>query len=264
MKLLCIGDDYGFTRAVTYGIIDSIDLGILRNTGVFINSEWAEMAIKLIKERPQVCLGLYFNIVAGRPVSNPKDIPHLVDESGFFHRSTYYINQEKYKTKEGIIELFPYDEVYKELRAQYDKFIELVGKKPGYFNMHSITPEPYDQAIEHLHNEFDVPRYEQVVEKYKIKELSQFAGFTYSEKKEFNIAAQLDKDLISEVFKHSDEMLKEEYVYFGGHPGYVDAELLDSTTLSLERLKDAQFFMSEDIKKWIKENNIELITFYDL
>ena len=37
MKLLVQGDDYGFTKGVTYGILDAIDNGILRNTGLFAN-----------------------------------------------------------------------------------------------------------------------------------------------------------------------------------------------------------------------------------
>ena len=48
------------------------------------------------------------------------------------------------------------------------------------------------------------------------------------------------------------------------HPGYVDAELLTLTTLSLERVKDAQMMMSEKVMKWIKENNVELITYREL
>ena len=37
MKLLVQGDDYGFTKGVTYGMIDAIDNGILTCTGMFAN-----------------------------------------------------------------------------------------------------------------------------------------------------------------------------------------------------------------------------------
>ncbi|MBQ1775470.1 MAG: ChbG/HpnK family deacetylase, partial [Erysipelotrichaceae bacterium] len=36
-KILFQGDDFGFTRGVTLGIVDSIDRGVLRNTGLFAN-----------------------------------------------------------------------------------------------------------------------------------------------------------------------------------------------------------------------------------
>lgn len=34
MKLLTQSDDYGFTRGVTCGILDAIENGVVRNTGV--------------------------------------------------------------------------------------------------------------------------------------------------------------------------------------------------------------------------------------
>ena len=55
-----------------------------------------------------------------------------------------------------------------------------------------------------------------------------------------------------------------EYIAIGGHPGFVDNELLNLTTLSLERVKDHAMMTSKEIKQWIKDNDIELITYYDL
>ncbi|MBR0137884.1 MAG: hypothetical protein IJM15_05690, partial [Erysipelotrichaceae bacterium] len=59
-------------------------------------------------------------------------------------------------------------------------------------------------------------------------------------------------------------ILKYEYFNIGGHPGYVDNELLGLTTLSLERVRDAEMCMSEEMLKFVKDNNVELITYYDL
>ena len=87
MKLLTQGDDYGFTKAVTLGIIEGIDNGILRNTGMFTNMPAAKLAAELMKGREFACFGIDFNLVSGYPVSDPKDVPHLVDENGEFIRS---------------------------------------------------------------------------------------------------------------------------------------------------------------------------------
>ena len=43
-KLLIQGDDFGFTKGVTYGIADAIDCGVLRNTGLFANMPAAALA----------------------------------------------------------------------------------------------------------------------------------------------------------------------------------------------------------------------------
>ena len=86
-KILFQGDDFGFTRGVTLGIVDSIDRGVLRNTGLFANMPSAEFAVSFMKDRPQACFGIDFNLVAGPSVSDPKDIPHLVVENGNFLKS---------------------------------------------------------------------------------------------------------------------------------------------------------------------------------
>ncbi len=83
-------------------------------------------------------------------------------------------------------------------------------------------------------------------------------------KKEFNAIDQLNKQPLKNVLDNSDYLLSCDYAFVGGHPGYVDAELLSLTTLSLERCRDLEMLLSEDFKKWIEDNHIELISYKDL
>ena len=64
MKLLTQSDDYGFTRGVTCGILDAIENGVVRNTGLFVNMPESEHAASFIQDYPQVCFGIDFNIVS--------------------------------------------------------------------------------------------------------------------------------------------------------------------------------------------------------
>jgi Uncharacterized protein conserved in bacteria len=261
MKLLVQGDDFGFTRAVTLGIVDSIDRGILRNTGLFTNMPATEFAVSFIKDRPQACFGIDFNIVSGRSVAPASEIPSLVDENGEFIRSTVRIKDPRFATEEGRRAMFPYDEVYREIRAQYDRYVELVGTKPGYLHGHSLGHEHYHEAILQVAEESGVPYSGVTREKFD------FAGFPRPSgppKKEFNPIEQLEKNAVQRVLENSDYFLSHEYVVIVGHPGYIDDELLQLTTLSLERCKDAEMCMSPKILKWVEDNNIELITYYDL
>ena len=265
MKLLVQGDDFGFTKAVTYGIVDAIDNGILRNTGLFANMPSAALAVSFMKERPQACFGIDFNIVSGPTCADPKDIPHLVDENGEFIRSGKRVHDERWKTEEGRREMIPYDEVYQEMRAQYDRFIELTGTKPGYLHTHSIHPETYMEALRKISADEGVPFSHDMQAKYGFYSFREFAKpSSASTKKQFDPVEQLEKNPLGLVKEHADELLKKEYVNIGGHPGFVDAELLGLTTLSLERVRDHQMDTSEWIKNWVKENNIELITYRDL
>ena len=260
MKLLIQGDDFGFTRGVTDGIVDSIDFGVLRNTGLFTNMPSAEYAVSFMKDRPQVCFGIDFNIVSGKPVCDSRDVPHLVDEKGEFIRSGVRMQDPQFQSEEGRRTMFPYDEVYMEMKAQYDRFIALTGRKPGYLHAHSLMHENYMDVLRKLSKDTGIP--------FSMDILQQLHAATMlgkmSKKKEFDAYAQLNKDPFSDFMSAEQNYLNSEYGWIGGHPGYIDAELLKLTTLSLERCKDAEMYMSSDLKSWIECNHAQLITYYDL
>ncbi|MCD8131543.1 MAG: ChbG/HpnK family deacetylase [Lachnospiraceae bacterium] len=264
MKLLVQGDDYGFTRGVTLGILDAIDYGVLTCTGLFANMPSTEFAVEEMKKRPEVCFGIDFNLVSGRPVCAPEEVPHLVDESGDFIRSTERVRDARWKNEEGRAEMFPFEEVYKEMRAQYDRFVRLMGKKPEYVHGHSIHPENYDAAMKQISEEEDVPNSNELQRKYGFGYAKFIPGVPKEKEKNFNAEAQLMKNPAKFFFEHEDYYLGKEYAALGGHPGYVDAELVEMTTLSLERMRDLQFYTSEELKSWIQKNGVELISYRDL
>ena len=265
-KILFQGDDFGFTRGVTLGIVDSIDRGVLRNTGLFSNMPSAEFAVSFMKDRPQACFGIDFNLVAGPCVSDPKDIPHLVDENGVFLKSGLRVRDPRWQSVEGRAELFPYDEVNRELRAQFRRFVELTGRKPEYLHEHSISSENYRKVIHEISVEEDIPYSSEIWKELNMDgPLSRlFASSLASSKKVFDPNDQLNKDTVEQFFSIAEELLDNELSVFGCHPGYVDADLLTLTTLSLERAKDAEMMMSDKVRAFIEKNNVELITYRDL
>lgn len=262
MKLLVQADDFGFTRAVTYGIMDCIDLGVVRNTGLFVNMPCAQFAASFMKDRPHVCFGIDFNIVSGPCCADPSQIPHLVDEDGNFIRSSQRMKDPRIKSEEGRNAMFPYEEVYCELNAQYQRFMELTGKKPGYLHEHSLPVENYVKAIRQISKETGVLFSEGAITKYDIAMWLHNTQGTM--KKEFDPLSQLQVRPFDKVLQNEEYLLSHEYAMIGGHAGYVDETLLHLSSLSLERFKDAQMLMSEQLKEWIKEHDVELITYTDL
>ena len=265
-KILFQGDDFGFTRGVTLGLVDSIDRGVLRNTGLFANMPSAEFAVSFMKDRPQACFGIDFNLVSGPSCADPKLIPHLVDENGQFIRSGVRTRDERWKSEEGRAELFPYEEVKTEILAQFNRFVELTGRKPEYLHEHSISSENYRRVIEELSIEEGIPYSSKIWRQLKMDgPLNKLFSFSMaSQKKVFDPNDQLNKNTVEQFFSVADELLENERSVFCCHPGYVDAELLGLTTLSLERAKDAEMMMSERVISWVKENNVELITYREL
>lgn len=267
MKLLIQGDDYGFTKGVTLGIIEAIDHGVLTCTGMFTNMEIAPWAAGFIKERPEFCFGIDFNLVSGPCCANPKDIPHLLDKNNCFIRSNIRIHDNRWRTLEGRAELFPYDETYLEMRAQYNRFVELTGKKPGYLNGHSIVSETMIQAMRTIAKEESLPvSFDFMKLAFGVHSILKGKGEKdeASMSKVFNPQNQLNKNPLEQFLKHKEELLQHEYVFAGGHPGYVDADLFDQTSLSLERCRDLEFVTSDLMKQFIKENEVELIDYYDI
>ena len=55
-----------------------------------------------------------------------------------------------------------------------------------------------------------------------------------------------------------------EYFILSGHAAYIDADLLELSSCSIERCKDAALCMSPRLKKWVEQYHIELITYDDL
>ncbi len=267
MKLLVQADDYGFTKAVTYGIVDAIDNGALRNTGLFVNMPSSELAVSFMQGRDAVCFGLDFNIVSGCPVSDPKLIPSLVDERGEFIRSGTAMKNPLYATEEGRRALYPLEEVYRELRAQYDRFVALTGHKPGYVHPHSLMHENYMDAIRTIAREENVPFSMDMQKKYGFVSTHDFIVSNAPSsltKKVFDPNAQLNKNPLKDVQECAEEFLKHDYVMISGHAGFVDADLLAHTTLSLERMRDHELCVSPWLMQWINDNHVELITYRDL
>jgi len=261
LKLLMQSDDYGFTKGVTAGILDGIENGFLRNTGMFVNMPEAVHAASLIPAHPQACFGVDFNLVSGPCVSDPKLIPSLVDESGNYIRSNIRIHDPRWQTEEGRKEMFPCEEVKREIRAQYDRFVELVGRKPGYLHTHSLRPESYMEAIRELSAETGVPFSWDIRQNYHAYSVVVKSGAATS--KEFDAAQQLAKDPEGWFWENREMLLQQDFVVNIKHCGFVDAALFELTSLSLERVRDHQLVTSQRIMKWIQENDVQLVTYYD-
>ena len=76
--------------------------------------------------------------------------------------------------------------------------------------------------------------------------------------------AQLEEDLTSYITNDVDGLLQHEYGYLITHCGWADSPLFDLSSFNTCRVKDLEALTSNEVKQWIKDNNIELITYKDL
>lgn len=264
MKLLFESDDYGITEGVTWGILKGIRQGLIRNTGLFVNMPSSALAAKEIKNYPECCLGIDINLVAGDPVTPVNQVPDLVKPSGEFYSST------EMRTKAGIIsspsmveaaenDPYPWEQTRLEVEAQYLKFIELVGEKPGYIHPHSFVTPNIGKAMQEVSEKYGVPTSFSQWDKFKFHMMTN----TWNPKP-FPVDLQMKTNVEQHVLEVAPEFLEHEYSLLVCHAGFVDEELFQYSTFTLIREKDLYMACSPVLRQYLNSHNIELITYKDL
>lgn len=89
-----------------------------------------------------IAVGQHTNVCLGKPCADPELIPSMLNESGEFHSSRTF--REHFKRGEELID---FDEACIEIRAQHDRFVEIVGREPDYFEAHAVMSKNLNRAI---------------------------------------------------------------------------------------------------------------------
>lgn len=127
-RIIVTADDYGMCDEVDRAIEAGIENGFITTTNVMLNMQTLYDAADLRTRYSSLSVGIHWNVTTGKPVSDPKTVPSLVDENGAF----WPIGTFKKKYHKG--EIFSAD-LEKELEAQYSLFEKTCGK-PDYWNTH--------------------------------------------------------------------------------------------------------------------------------
>lgn len=263
MKLLFQSDDYGITEGVACGALKAIRDGLVRNTGLFVNMPSSRFAAEQIKYYPQCCFGIDINLVAGRPISPVDQIPNLVKPTGEFYTSGEIVaksNVSMMEIKTDVMEddPYPFDETLIEAENQVKRFIELVGRRPGYIQGHSLMTPNINRAIETIAEKYEIP--------YTMNFLKEFDFHWVTINwyvRPFPVEKQLQTDVEEGVMKVIPEILDYENSFLVSHVGFVDEDLFRCSNYTVIRAKDLFMACSPRLKAFIEEHNIELVTYDD-
>ena len=265
MKLLFQSDDYGITEGVTCGILKGIRDGLICNTGLFTNMPSSEFAAEQIKQYPDVCLGVDINLVAGRALTQPDQIPAIVKPTGEFFSSGEVRARSKFVSMEmGVIEIFeedpfPLDELLIETEAQVKKYIELVGKKPGYIHPHSLVTPNTNKAFSMIGEKYGIPYTFDLYQKLEVHWITNDWNV-----KPFTVEKQIQTDVEANYLKVFPEMFEHEISLLICHAGFVDEDIFRCSTYTIIRNKDLYMACSPRIREFIDSNKIELVTYRDI
>ena len=254
MKLLVQGDDFGLTYGITDGICLAAQFGILTCTGLMTNLESSAYAARRIQEFPHISVGQDINFFAGKPVSSPEQVPHLVDERGFFLSSEERKKSGDFPRRDP----FPYEETIFEVRNQVRRFIELMGRKPDYIQGHSYLTASLNRAIREMAEEYKIPCTMDVWQTMKMYRCDWLA------KDHFTKEVQESIDVEQGVYDQLEELSQNDRAFIVCHPGYLDQSLFERSTYTAIRYKHLQMLISERIKEKLKDLSVELVHYKDL
>ncbi|MBR3343168.1 MAG: ChbG/HpnK family deacetylase [Solobacterium sp.] len=255
MKLLVQSDDYGITRGTARGTIRAIQNGPVRNTGLFANMPWAEEVTEWIRPYfEHVAFGIDLNMVNGPSLLGYREVPALCNEDGIF----LSIKENRALDNESNgNDHFDSEQVYREFRAQIERFIRLVGKLPDYVHPHAYQTKKTEAVIRRLAGEYHIP-YSMNFAKLYDAVMPSMGWYTYG-----TMEQQLNEEPLRYILEDRTGYLKHEYGYLITHCGELDSDTL-RLPFNICRLRDLEAMTDPHMKQWIDHNRIELITFRDI
>ncbi|MBN1543634.1 ChbG/HpnK family deacetylase [candidate division KSB1 bacterium] len=133
-QLLIRCDDIGMCHAVNMACKELIEIGLPFSASVMFTCPWYQEAVELLKDHPQVSIGVHLTLNAEwenyrwGPIVGREAVPTLVDSLGFFFpsRAAFFANQPEIS------------EIEKELRAQIERALSS-GLQIDYLDHHMST-----------------------------------------------------------------------------------------------------------------------------
>lgn len=152
MKIILHSDDFGLHEEINRAILEAAGQGVLTSTSLLVNGLAVDDAIEKVKSYPRLGVGIHLNIVRGRPLCDPAEIPSLVDRNGLFLNSTTRL------LVKSFLGQLSSDEIYHEYRRQILRMIDQ-GLRPTHFDgekhTHLLLPEAA-RTLNRLMDEFKI------------------------------------------------------------------------------------------------------------
>jgi chitin disaccharide deacetylase len=80
-------DDLGLCPATNRAILDAFKKGLLTSTSLLVTCPGYRHAVKIIRKKRNIGIGLHLSLTLGKSVLSPKKIPRLANSKGLFYPS---------------------------------------------------------------------------------------------------------------------------------------------------------------------------------
>ena len=142
--LLVNADDLGMHTSVNRGVIAAIESGIARSCSLMTPCPAAADAMSMLRDHPHIPFGVHLTLVRDTPcdtwspLSSPRDVPTLVDPSGWLFLHAHAAE---------LLAQMRIEEVEREFRAQLDTVLT-TGLRPTHLDFHSLADGGRDDVLD--------------------------------------------------------------------------------------------------------------------
>ena len=277
-QLIVNADDYGRTPGVSRGIREAHLRGIVSSTTCMINFPTAVSDLRLAAMQcPNLGIGLHLTLTSGVPSTAVEKIPDLVNAKGRFW------TLEEFLTRRASI---PMDAIRAEWQAQLQAFNWATGHLPDHLDAHHhlayANAELFSIFCE-LAKQFNLPirapRGDGLTGLWCWLDGPSGADTDAAEKRfaELSLNIPAPQKLIVDFFDDAvtkqslldtlASLPQEGVCELMCHPGYADADLLDTefgSSYNRRREEELAVLCDAQVKEAIQKRGIQLVNFSDL
>ena len=233
-KIIVNADDFGYSKAVNYGILEAYKNGIVTSTTIMANMPGFDHGINILKDI-NIDTGIHLNITCYKPLTK---CTTLVDENGFFHK----------RLTDELIESFDLNEIFKEFCAQIDSIsantpISHIDSHHAVHKLTKLLP-----VMKKIHQKYNLPTRD-ILDIKNSKGVTTIRGF-YKD----NISTSCLLTII--------ENLEDNKTYdMMTHPAFMDDFLYNSSSYNIKRTEELKVLTDLNTIKLFQTNNIKLTTY---
>lgn len=249
MKLLFNADDFGLSKGVNFGIIESFENGVVRSATMMAGMPGFDHAVALAKQHPALGVGVHLTLTTGNSVGGV--YPTLTDaEEHFFKQADWF---DRYHA--GQID---FEEVASEYEAQIQKCLAAglaIDHLDSHHHLHFL--DGMLEVAMRLAQKYGLP--------LRMQDRSKLAG---------PYTGLVSTDAFSDRFYGEEASIAtlQQLLRAGGadsleimcHPAYVDAGLYEATSYNVKRIFELETLTGRPLEQLLAVHGAELINYRDL
>ena len=277
-------DDFGYSSRINEGIHEVYDKKRLSSVSVMVNGDGFSDAVKRLKKEPRLGRGLHITLTTNSPVSEPKRIRSLLNDSGSFYQrgELFLANVMRGKIHKEDLEV--------EIRNQIEEGLQNIDRVDHInSHMHVHMYPPLFSLFNKLAEEYNIPAVRLSDEKLPINYNAFKSGYLWSSITSKNIVKKSALSLFSRLSTSSNRVVTDSFsgvihmgnmneenitcflesnihspVEFCVHPGFCDPKLSEiNEPLIGEREIDLNGLCSRGVAK-ILHRDYNLVRFRDI